>query len=110
MAGNDGPVAMIEQLRAATEALNEGDPAPFAALMADDSEWRGVSRGHLWWKQTPACHGPEEALHVLQLQIRKRGENRLEVQPEFTQVGDDRIIGSAEWMGPTGADGCATRC
>ena len=49
---------MIDQLRAATDALNEGNPEPFAALMADDSEWRGVSHGHLWWKHTPACHGP----------------------------------------------------
>ena len=33
--------------------------------MADDSEWRGVSAGHLWWKHTPACHGPSEALEVM---------------------------------------------
>ena len=36
---------MIDQLRAAAEALkeNEGNPEPFAALMADNWEWRGVS-------------------------------------------------------------------
>ena len=93
---------MIEQLRAATDALNDGDPAPFAALMAEDSEWRGVSRGHLWWKQTPACHGPEEALDVMKRQIRKRGDHRLRVRPEFTQVRPDTIIGSSEWMGTDG--------
>lgn len=32
------------------------------------------------------------------LQIRKRGEHRIEVQPEFTQVGDNVIIGSAAWL------------
>ena len=47
---------MVDQLRAASDALNEGNPEPFAALMADDSEWRGVSHGRLWWKHTPACH------------------------------------------------------
>jgi ketosteroid isomerase-like protein len=45
---------MIEQLQAAAEALNQGDPDPFVSLMADDAEWRGVSSGHLWWKRTPS--------------------------------------------------------
>jgi hypothetical protein len=38
----------------------------------------------------------------MEYQIRKRAENRLEVRPEFTQVGDDKIIGSTEWMGTNG--------
>jgi ketosteroid isomerase-like protein len=95
-------MSMIEQLRLAADALNGGDPEPFAALMADDSEWRGVPFGHLWWKRTPACHGPTEALDVLRHQIHKRTDDRLEVRPEFTQVGDDKIIGSSAW---TGSDG-----
>ena len=45
---------MIEQLRAAAAALNDGDPDPFCALFAEDAEWRGIPRGHLWWKHTPA--------------------------------------------------------
>jgi ketosteroid isomerase-like protein len=44
---------MIEQLRAAAGALSQGDPEPFASLFAEDAEWRGISSGHLWWKQTP---------------------------------------------------------
>ena len=35
-------------------------------------------------------------------QIKKRGERRIEVQPEFVQVGDNRIIGSTQWMGADG--------
>jgi ketosteroid isomerase-like protein len=94
---------MIDQLRAAAQALNDGDPEPFASLMAEDSEWRGVSSGHLWRKSTPACHGPREALEVMQFQIRKRGDHRMEVtEPSFTQIGDEKIIGSAEWMGTDG--------
>jgi hypothetical protein len=38
----------------------------------------------------------------LSFQIAKRGERRLEVRPEFTQVGEDKIIGSSEWMGTDG--------
>jgi hypothetical protein len=45
---------MIEQLQAAAEALGQGDPGPFASLIAEDAEWRGVSRGRLWWKGTPS--------------------------------------------------------
>jgi hypothetical protein len=44
---------VIDQLRAAAEALNRGDPEPFVSLLADDAEWRGVARGLLWMKQTP---------------------------------------------------------
>lgn len=46
--------AVIEQLRAAADALSAGDPGPFASLLAEGAEWRGISRGHLWWKQTPS--------------------------------------------------------
>jgi hypothetical protein len=38
----------------------------------------------------------------LQLQIQKRGDGRVEVQPEFRQVGRDMIIGSASWIGGDG--------
>lgn len=93
---------MIEQLRAAAEALGRGDPEPFVALIADDNEWRGISRGSLWWKQTPSCHGPAEAREVLQFQLTKgRG---FEIRPEFTQIGD-RIIGSTRWVDQDGRTG-----
>jgi hypothetical protein len=38
----------------------------------------------------------------LSFQIRKRGDRRLEVRPEFSQVGDDVIIGSSHWLGADG--------
>jgi len=46
--------AVIDQLRAATEALGNGDSEPFVALLAEDCEWRGATRGRLWWKHTPS--------------------------------------------------------
>jgi hypothetical protein len=38
----------------------------------------------------------------LTFQIKKRGERRIEVQPDFVQVGDNKIIGSTRWMGADG--------
>lgn len=38
----------------------------------------------------------------MRFQIEKRGGGRLEVQPEFVQVGDDKIIGSTQWLGADG--------
>ena len=45
---------VIERLRGAADALTAGDPEPFASLFAENAEWRGISHGHLWWKQTPS--------------------------------------------------------
>jgi ketosteroid isomerase-like protein len=44
---------VIDDLRTAAEALNKGDAGPFASLLAEDLEWRGVPHGFLWWKRTP---------------------------------------------------------
>ena len=93
---------MIDRLRAAAEALNRGDTEPFASLIGDENEWRGVSRGRLWWKRTPACHGADEAREVLRVQIERRGDHRIEIKPEFSLVGDDKIIGSTQWLGADG--------
>ena len=38
----------------------------------------------------------------MRLQIQKRGNRGVEVQPEFRQVGRDMIIGSASWIGGDG--------
>ncbi len=45
---------MIDELRVAVEALNQGDVEPFLALIDVDSEWRGIATGRLWWKQAPS--------------------------------------------------------
>jgi hypothetical protein len=45
----------------------------------------------------------------LKFQIQKRGERRVEVQPEVEWVGDDAIIGSTQWLVPTAAGTSATR-
>ncbi len=38
----------------------------------------------------------------MSFQIRKRGDSRVEVRPEFTQVDDDVIIGSTQWLDADG--------
>ena len=38
----------------------------------------------------------------MEFQIGKRGGRRIGVQPDFTQVGDDKIIGSSSWLGDDG--------
>jgi len=45
---------VIDQLRAAVRALDEGDPNPLASLFAEDAEWRGISHGFLLWRYTPS--------------------------------------------------------
>jgi hypothetical protein len=35
-------------------------------------------------------------------QIRKRGDRRLDVRPDFTRVSDDVIIGSTQWVNESG--------
>lgn len=83
---------MIDELRAAVDALNRGDPEPFVSLIDVHSQWRGVSHGRLWWKHSPACRGPEEAREVLQFLLRKEN-GALPLSAEFTQIGD-KVIGS----------------
>lgn len=82
---------MIDELRAAVDALNRGDPEPFVSLIDADSEWRGASHGHLWWKHSPACHGPDEARDALRHLLGK-ATGALPLSPMFEQVGD-KIIG-----------------
>lgn len=36
-------------------------------------------------------------------QIRKRGERRIDVQPEFTQIGENVLLGSTQWLGEDGS-------
>lgn len=45
---------MLEQLREATRAFNDGDIEPLVALLHEDLDWRGVPRGFLWWKHAPS--------------------------------------------------------
>lgn len=47
-------LVVIDELRAAVEALNRGDIAPFVALIDKNNEWRGIPHGHLWWKHAPS--------------------------------------------------------
>lgn len=71
-------------------------------MLAEDAEWRGVAHGHLWWKRTPSCRGPDEAREVLRFQVERSGGRAPQVEPEFALVDDDRVIGSTIWRDAEG--------
>ncbi len=68
---------MIDRLQAAAEALNRGDPEPFAALIAEECEWRGVPYGHLWWKREITI--PASAISKLESDMVTLGATKEEV-------------------------------
>ncbi|MFN2609132.1 MAG: hypothetical protein ABR511_14780 [Acidimicrobiales bacterium] len=49
MSGHEG-----ERVQAALDAAVAGDVEPFVALFDASLEWRGVTRGRLWWRHTPS--------------------------------------------------------
>jgi ketosteroid isomerase-like protein len=79
--------------------MNRGDVEPAVALLDERVEWRGPARGHLWWKHTPSCHGPDQARQNFELQVRK-GNQRPEATcftfEQFEQV-DDRLVIGGSW-------------
>lgn len=95
---------ILPGLREALEAMNRGDVEPAVALLDPDVDWRGRPRGHLWWRQAPSCHGPEQARRNLKLQVDK-GQARPGVKAfaleQVAQVGDCVVVGG-RW---TMADG-----
>ena len=48
------PEADAVRIQAAFDAAIGGDVEPFVALLAPGLEWRGVERGHLWWRSAPS--------------------------------------------------------
>jgi ketosteroid isomerase-like protein len=87
---------VLPGLAEALEAINRGDVEPAVALLGSDVDWRGRPAGHLWWKHTPSCHGPDEARQNLQLQVVK-GRARLGTKEfaleQVEQVGNRLVIG-----------------
>jgi ketosteroid isomerase-like protein len=43
-----------QRVQDALDAAIAGDVDPLVALLAPDLEWRGVERGHLWWRSAPS--------------------------------------------------------
>ena len=46
--------ADVERIQHAFDAAIRGDVEPLVMSMAPDLEWRGVERGHLWWRTAPS--------------------------------------------------------
>jgi ketosteroid isomerase-like protein len=43
-----------DRIQAAYDAAIAGDVEPLVGLLAPDLEWRGIERGHLWWRRAPS--------------------------------------------------------
>ena len=95
---------VLPGLNEALEAINRGDVEPAVALLDPDVDWRGRPRGHLWWRQTPSCHGPDEVRKNLALQVDK-GQARPGIKrfalEQVAQVGECVVVAG----GWTVADG-----
>ena len=89
---------ILPGLQEALEAMNRGDVEPTVALLDPDVDWRARPFGHLWWKHTPSCHGPDEARVNLERQAAKRF--RLDVLEEI----GDRVLVGGSWRRTDGAD------
>jgi ketosteroid isomerase-like protein len=83
---------LLPGLDAALQALNRGDVEPAVALLDESVQWRGRPDGHLWWKHTPSCSGPDEARVNLKRQAAKGAQRRFELQ-QVEQVGQRLVIG-----------------
>jgi ketosteroid isomerase-like protein len=44
----------LERVRRAYELANEGDFSELLGLFGADTEWRGIERGFLWWRNAPS--------------------------------------------------------
>jgi ketosteroid isomerase-like protein len=97
---------LLPGIREALEAMNRGDVEPSVSLLDERVEWRGPTRGHLWWKHTPSCHGPHEARENFKLQVRKGNQHpgaRSFTLEQLEQVGDRLVLGG-RWTTDGGSD------
>ena len=44
----------VDGIQRAFDAAVFGDVEPLIALFTPDLEWRGLERGHLWWRSAPS--------------------------------------------------------
>jgi hypothetical protein len=48
------PVLDVNQLQQSYDAAVAGDLDPLVSLLDPNLDWRGLQRGHLWWRKAPA--------------------------------------------------------
>ena len=91
--------ANVERIQTAAEAYNRGDVDPLVALLDGDVVWCSYTRGHLWWKHTPSCRGPEEARCNFEIQLKKAAlrPDSAGVKLDEIRESGDRIMLGATW-------------
>lgn len=97
----------VERLQAAAQAYDRGDVEPLVALLDEDVDWRAPTRGRLWWKQTPRCHGPEEARANFELRLKKAAlrPGYAGVKVDEIREAGDRVMLGATWETEEGKRG-----
>ena len=97
----------VERLQVAAEAYNRGDVEPLVALLDKDVDWRAPTRGFLWSRHTPHCHGPEEARANFELRLRKASLRPGYAGVKLAEIREagDRIMLGATWETQDGARG-----
>lgn len=98
------PSENVERIREAAAAYGRGDVEPLVALLDQDVDWRGPTRGHLWWRHTPSCHGPEQARANFERRLKtaspRTGSAAIELD-DIRESGDRIMLGSS-WQGEEG--------
>jgi ketosteroid isomerase-like protein len=62
---------VLPGIRDALEAMNRGDVESAVSLLDPEVEWRGPTRGYVWWRHAPSCHGLDQAGENFELQVTK---------------------------------------
>jgi ketosteroid isomerase-like protein len=98
---------ILPGLSDALAAMNRGDVKPAVALLDPDVDWRARPQGHLWWRHTPSCHGPDEARRNLERQVDKSvagpGVKRFALE-QVAQVGECVVV-AGTWTMTDGSRG-----
>jgi ketosteroid isomerase-like protein len=89
----------VERLEQAAEAYNHGNVEPLVALLDADVDWRAYSRGLLWRRHTPRCHGPEQARSNFELRLQKASLRPGYAGVKLDEIREegDRIMLGATW-------------
>jgi ketosteroid isomerase-like protein len=91
--------ADVKRLEAAAGAYNRGDVEPLVALFDEDLDWRGTTRGFLWWRHTPGWHGPDEARSVLEQRLKQAALRSGYAGVELDEIleSGERVLLAAGW-------------
>jgi ketosteroid isomerase-like protein len=96
-----------EDVQRAFDAAVAGDLDRLVTVFDPELDWRGLERGHLWWRNAPARHGRKEARSVLQ-QRRQVVAPGVSPDAEVVWTSANAFVVRLQWRpgdGPEAAEG-----